>query len=81
MWNPSDIQERMEVVGSCGRHVGVVDCVDGASIRLKRSGADGKAHFVALEWVESVGQTVRLEKSHDEVRREWQEEPVWAGGG
>jgi len=79
--NASDIHENMEVVGSCGHHIGIVDCVDGASVRLKRSGADDRPHYVALAWVESVGQTVRLNKTHEEAMREWQAQPVWAGGG
>jgi hypothetical protein len=79
--NVSDIREKMEVVGSCGNHVGVVDAVAGASIRLKRSGLDDRRHYVALGWVESVGQTVRPSKTHDEAIGEWKAQPVWAGGG
>jgi hypothetical protein len=70
----------MEVVDCHGTHVGVVDEVDGASVLLKR-GADVERHYVALEWVESVGQTVRLDRTRDEAVRKWQPEPVWAGGG
>jgi len=70
----------MEVVDSCGNHVGVVDRVDGASLRLKRSGPDDRPHYVALKWVESVGQTVRLDRPRAQVLEEWDEEPVWAGG-
>jgi len=73
--NLEDIQELMEVVGSCGNHVGRVDGIEGHSIKLARGG-DDEHHYVPLEWVEGVGQTVRLRKTAEEVREQWHSAPL-----
>jgi hypothetical protein len=71
--NTSGVREHMEVVGSCGGRVGVVDSVEGGAIKLTRdAAAGGEHHYIPLDWVEAVGQTVRLRKPRDEVRRRWQ---------
>jgi hypothetical protein len=68
-----DIRAKMEVVGSCGRHVGFVEAVVGESIRLVRDTPEPDAphHTVPLAWVAHVGQTVRLSCDSDAVRRTW----------
>lgn len=67
------IREHMEVVGSDGNRVGVVDRVEGASIKLTRSDSpDGLHHFIPLDWVASVDQQVHLNKDCAEARQEWQ---------
>jgi hypothetical protein len=55
MINPSQINEHMEVVGSCGNHVGTVDHLDGDRIKLTRTdSADGRHHFLDLSAVADV---------------------------
>ena len=72
----SQIQRQMEVVGSCGKHVGTVDAVEDDSIRLMRTDTEsGLHHFIPMCWVEAVGQTVRLTKTHDEAVNQWHVEP------
>jgi len=74
MVNPNQIRKNMEVVGACGNLIGTVDGIeDNNSIRLTVDGkAAGKNHLIPLDWVESVGRDVRLGRSCEEARREWQ---------
>ncbi len=77
----TDIRDHMEVVASCGMHVGVVDHVEGKSVKLTKqdSAAGGKHHFIPLDWVAKVDEHVHLNRNHEEVFREWKAEPVGAG--
>ena len=83
MIQPSQIREHMEILGSDGQQVGKVDHMDGSTrIKLAKqdTAARGQHHFVPLDWVKSVdGQTVRLSKSSQEVRQQWQKEGAGAG--
>lgn len=55
------IQERMDVIASCGSKVGVVDHVEGAALKLtRRDSADGQHHFVPLSDVAKVDEHVHL---------------------
>ncbi len=53
------IKENMEVVGFEGGHLGVVDCVEGDRIKLKkRDGDHGKQdkhhHYISLDLVNDI---------------------------
>jgi hypothetical protein len=68
------IQEHMEVLGSDGQHVGVVDHVEGKDrIKLTKSDseADGLHHYIPMDWVDHVDAHVHLKKSSHEAKREW----------
>lgn len=67
----SQIQEHMEVVGSDGQHVGFVDHVEGAQIKLARQdpAAGGQHHYIPVAQVERV--VVRLSQPAEEARRQW----------
>lgn len=68
-----EIREHMPVYGSCGDRVGFVDGIRGEWLWLLRDPHAGdEAHCVPLDWVDSVGQHVRLTKPCDEVLRRWQ---------
>ncbi|WP_426958553.1 DUF2171 domain-containing protein [Muricoccus radiodurans] len=55
MADASQIKEHMEVVGSCGHHVGTVDHVEGNRIKLtKNDGGDGQHHYLPISLVASV---------------------------
>jgi hypothetical protein len=73
---PSTIREHMEVIASCGKHVGLVDRIEGNSIKLTQSdpSAAGKHHFIPLDWVGTVDQHVHLNKNSEEVFRDWKSE-------
>ncbi|HZH46614.1 MAG TPA: DUF2171 domain-containing protein [Roseococcus sp.] len=62
------IQEHMEVVGSCGHHVGTVDKVEGDRIKLtKNDDPDGghHHHFLPLSAVAGIeGGKVKLSMNH-----------------
>jgi hypothetical protein len=77
MIQASQVKEHMDVVGSDGQHVGKVDHMDGPSrIKLAKSDAAAKGHHhvIPLDWVQSVeGQALRLGRTSEDVRKEWQE--------
>ena len=64
-----NIRERMEVVGSDGRHVGTVDHLeDDDRIKLSRDDADdGKHHFIPTDWVDHVDRSVHLNRPAEEA--------------
>lgn len=70
------IEDHMEVLGSDGKHVGTVDHLEGADeIKLTRTdpAANGKHHFIPVDWVERVDQHVHLRKSSTEAMQAWRE--------
>jgi hypothetical protein len=70
------IKEHMEVIASCGKHVGTVDRVEGESVKLTKSDATAGNlhHFIPLGWVERVDQHVHLKRNSEEVFRDWKAE-------
>ena len=69
-----DISEHMEVVGSDGRHVGVVDHVLDGQIKLTRNDpmAGGEHHLLPVEMVDAVeSKRVRLNLTADEAKAAW----------
>ena len=74
MTQSSDIKEHMEILGSDGQHVGVVDHMDvGNQIKVakKDPAAAGKHHFIPLDWVAKVDKHVHLKKSSQDVTTHW----------
>jgi len=69
----TDIRQDMEVISSDGQRVGVVDKVEGGSIRLTRYGSAsaGLQHHIPLGWVKAVDWAVYLNRTCDEAQREW----------
>jgi uncharacterized protein (TIGR02271 family) len=63
----------MEVVGSDGEHVGVIDHVDGATIKLKRMdpASGGTHHLISTDWVESANDKIVLKTAAGEVKSRW----------
>ena len=80
MTNTPEIREHMEVIASCGKHVGEVDHVEGNTIKMTKSdpAAGGKHHFIPTEWVERVDEHVHLTKNSEEVFKNWKTEPAMA---
>ena len=72
----ANIREHMKVVGSDGQHVGTVDrVVSDREIKLtRRDSPDDEHHFIPTDWVQDVGDTVRLDRTADDARREWRHE-------
>ena len=72
----SQIKDHMEVVGSDGEHVGIVDHLDetGTRIKLTRrdSKADGVHHFLPVSAIASVDQFVTLSMTAQEAHAQWE---------
>lgn len=67
-----DIREHMDVVGSDGAPVGVVDHVQGSEIKLtKGSDKSGQHHFIPLDWVQTVDNKVHLSKAARDAKAQW----------
>ncbi len=78
----SGIEERMEVIASCGKKVGVVDHVEGAAIKLtKNDSPDGQHHFIPFGWIERVDGHVHLTKNSMETERDWKPSSTSCGCG
>ena len=67
-----NISEHMQVIGSDGGIVGIVDRVQGSDIKLTK-GAEKAHHFIPLEWVANVDSKVHLSKSAREVKAQWRD--------
>jgi hypothetical protein len=80
MTSELQIGEKMEVIASCGKHVGHVDRVEGNTIKLTKNdpAVGGKHHFIPVEWVENVDHQVHLKKNSEEVFNSWKTEPAMA---
>ncbi len=77
--HPSGVKERMDVIGSCGNKLGVVDHVEDGSIKLTRKdSSDGQHHLIPLSWIDHVDSHVHLNKNCGEARREWRSVPMGA---
>ena len=78
MASVANIAEHMEVLSSDGKHVGTVDHMEGENkIKLTRSDIEaheGHHHFIPVDWVRNVDDTVRLAKTQDEVFSQWDDE-------
>lgn len=65
--------DNLEVVGSDGQHVGVVDHVDGPMIKLKKMdpAAGGQHHLIPVEWVSATDTKVTLKVPAAEAKSRW----------
>ncbi len=69
----SVIREAMEVVGDDGKHVGIVDRVEGDMLKLggHASQAQDQHHWIPLTWVVGVDHVVRLNLPSQHVLERW----------
>jgi hypothetical protein len=69
----SGIREHMEVYASCGTKVGVVDHLEGNTVKLTKSDSpDGQHHFIPTSWVGRVHENhVHLTKNSVEAKTNW----------
>ena len=73
----SGIKERMNVIASCGKKVGVVDRVEGQTMKLtKNDSPDGQHHYIPFGWVDRVDSHVHLKKNHVETQAGWKSDAV-----
>jgi hypothetical protein len=74
MPNTEQIREHMEVLGADGKHVGVVDHLEGADqIKLTRKDpkAGGQHHLIPVNWVDRIDAKVHLKKNSSDVLANW----------
>ena len=64
------IKVHMEIIGSDGSHVGVVDSYDSDRIKLTKAGSDdGEHHYVEIALVQDIrGNTITLTKPAAEAK-------------
>ena len=69
----AEIQDDMEVVGSDGVHVGIVDHLDGSRIKLKKAdvAAGGQHHYLTQDMIQSVAGKVMLAVTAAEAKARW----------
>ncbi len=69
----SRLTKGMEVVGSDGQHVGIIDQVDGAAMRLKRMdpASGGQHHLLPIDLVKSVDKRAMLSIPAAEAKGRW----------
>jgi hypothetical protein len=74
------VKERMDVIASCGKKVGVVDHVEGDAIKLTRNDSpDGMHHFIPMGWVDHVDSHVHLKKNSMETETGWKPDAASCG--
>lgn len=68
-----EIRDDMEVVGSDGAHVGIVDHMDGGRIKLKKAdvASGGEHHYLTHDMVQSVAGKVMLAVTAAEAKARW----------
>jgi hypothetical protein len=70
MTNPARIQKHMDVVSSKSEPLGIVDHLDGSTLKLSRD-VVGQHHFVPLTWVDYIDEKIHLKRTAKEVERLW----------
>src|SRR5690348_13169163 len=75
-----EIRDHMDVIASCGKKVGVVDHLEGKTIKLtQHDSPDGKHHFIPVSWVDHVDSHVHLNRNSKETEQGWQSEASGCG--
>ncbi len=68
----SGITEHMDVIASCGKKIGVVDGVEGNTIKLTRKDSpDNQHHFIPTSWISRVDNHVHLKKNSKQATDAW----------
>ena len=70
MVDVSRIKPHMPVVCSTNEICGMVDHVEGRSLKLTRD-ASGQHHFIPLGWIDHVDDKVHVARSGEEVTTRW----------
>ena len=69
------IEEHMEVVGSDGEHVGIVDHLQDGKLKLTKhvSNADGTHHFIELSTIANIDNFVTLNVTAADAQANWED--------
>lgn len=71
MIDKDQIKPHMPVVGSNDQALGMVDHIQGDSLKLTRDNT-GKHHLIPLDWIDRIDDKVHVNRSADEVKQKWQ---------
>ena len=72
--NATAVRRRMSVICADGRLLGIVDHVDGDTIKIASD--DGGGHYwIPNDWVITVDDKVHVDRNHDQAMREWLDRP------
>ena len=72
MITPTLITENLEVLGSDGVHVGIVDHMESnGEVRLAKDETGGQYYYIPLGWVVHVGMKVHLNRPGADARARW----------
>jgi len=74
-----EVRDGMDVIGHCGGRLGVVESVEGSSLRLAGTVPHEEDHYLPLEWVARVDDGVHLGITCAQAREELCAAPVGAG--
>ena len=68
------IEEHMEVVGSDGEHVGIVDHLQDGKLKLIKhdSNADGQHHLIELSTIANIDNFVTLNVTAADAMKNWE---------
>jgi len=69
------IKEHMPVVGSDNGQIAVVDHLEGTDIIKLEKDSEGQHHYIPLTWVDSVDDKVHVDRTADQIMREWSKTP------
>jgi len=75
----SQIREHMPVVCSNNGQFGVVDGVEGDTIKLTKD-EQGQHHWIPMSWVTRVDEHVHVDRPGDQAMREWMTTPPASAG-
>ncbi len=79
MVNQNQIREHMPVVCSNGGQFGMVDHMDGDSIKLTKDD-QGQHHWIPMSWVTRVDDKVHVDRPGQQAMQEWSSSaPTGAG--
>ena len=69
----TEVAADMEVVGSDGQHVGVVDHMQDGQIKLKKMdpASGGQHHMIPTDWIKSIDSQVMLKVAATEAKSRW----------
>jgi hypothetical protein len=67
------IHEHMAVMGACGNRLGMVDEIDGESIKLTDEDSPlGQPHYIPMTWIDRVTDSVHLNRTCGAAKRDWE---------
>ena len=74
MIQPTQIKPHMPVVCSNNKQFGVVDHIEGQSVKLTKD-PQGQHHYIPLSWVKTVDDKVHIDRPGGDAMKQWTTTP------